>query len=652
MALGLSADFGLIALSFLRKYDQANHNPAKSVGEFAAFERTLTACFLEGKVLEPPVGEGNRFITHTVRKTIHRRCVFRAGSEQIAALGKCSDADLAELNARQQLVVENCLERVRTELHTCGIRVNLQCFDLDRVRLAFAGGGAGDSGMRNKMLRAIEALAARLPCDAAKARQDYLDAVGYVLSAHTKLSEAGAAAVDERLAWGEVLLAEDPSSICAGRTAPFKVLGKLLHFFFSIEDGECQVERDLAVVKDASLQHLGALNSTIGQQAIFKQDPEGPQQRSDLITANNQPTAILLDWGRLWRQVFGARQGLVCGGRRNFAAAEARVRSGGSWLTPPLGADAPKSFAQIHREALTAAAAAGAACKMKPLAPLCKRLSFMQKGDSRHHAALRASPHWNEAQERFLKLTVKKAAADPNAIPKKTRRAAGAAAPTLGSVTQVALLQAHGSREGVPAGIALVTHAGACRAAHLVIITKLTDFFDEVSPAALVHFTYIIGRRPRKPPPLPPLTHPPIPPTLLSHLLPTATTSDRAAGLGKPCASVKAWEFAGRRPKHVQDIIFHEAACVKSKDRFLLQLVAQTPAALGNALRHVCDAAGAASKWRVVDVGGDPLAGQRIGEKTVCVDASFGVWLRGQRRVHNTLGARVWTGAGLRLGKL
>jgi hypothetical protein len=503
MALGLSADFGLIALAFLRKYDQANHNPAKSVGEFAEFERTLTACFLEGKVLEPPVGEGNRFITHTVRKIIHRRCVFRAGSEQIAALGKCSDADVAELNARQRLVVENCLERVRTELHTCGIRANLQCFDLERGRVAFAGGGAGDSGMRNTMLRAIEALAARLPCDVAKARQDYLDAVGYVLSAHTRLSAAGAAAVDERLAWGEVLLAEDPSTICAGRTAPFNALGKLLRFFFSIEDGECQVERDLAVVKDASLQHLGALNSTIGQQAIFKQDPAGPQQRSDLITATNQPTAILLDWGRLWRQVFGARLGLVCGGRKNFAAAETRVRSGGRWLTPPLGADAPKTFAQIHREALTAAAAAGAACEKPPMAPLCKRVSFGQKKESRHHAALRASPHWNEAQENFLQLTVRKAAADPSGIPKKTVRAAGAAAPTLGRVTQVALLQPNGSREGVPDGIALVTHAAACRDAHLVIITKLTDFFDEASPASLVHFTYVIGRRPRQPPFLP-----------------------------------------------------------------------------------------------------------------------------------------------------
>jgi hypothetical protein len=142
------------------------------------------------------------------------------------------------------------------------------------------------------MLRAIEALAARLPCDVAKARQDYLDAVGYVLSAHTRLSAAGAAAVDERLAWGEVLLAEDPSTICAGRTAPFNALGKLLRFFFSIEDGECQVERDLAVVKDASLQHLGALNSTIGQQAIFKQDPAGPQQRSDLITATNHSLGL------------------------------------------------------------------------------------------------------------------------------------------------------------------------------------------------------------------------------------------------------------------------------------------------------------------------------------------------------------------------
>ena len=84
--------------------------------------------------------------------------------------------------------------------------------------------------MRNKMMRAIEALAARLPCDVARALQDYLDAVGYVLAAHTTLTAAGASAVDERLAWEEVLLAEDPSIICAGRTAPFKVLGKLLHF--------------------------------------------------------------------------------------------------------------------------------------------------------------------------------------------------------------------------------------------------------------------------------------------------------------------------------------------------------------------------------------------------------------------------------------
>ena len=152
-----------------------------------------------------------------------------------------------------------------------------------------------------------------------------------------------------------------------------------------------------------------------------------PKVQSDLMV-DGKPAEVLLEWGRLWRQTYQARAGI--GAKRNFKAAAARLRDGQSWRKPEDSRGNVSSFKVLKGRVLQAAAAT-AATSQTPLAkPLRQSLSFLkrtQKGvfGSALHASMRASSYWNDQQERFLRLTVRKSALAPDHVPKATvRRAA------------------------------------------------------------------------------------------------------------------------------------------------------------------------------------------------------------------------------------
>ena len=127
---------------------------------------------------------------------------------------------------------------------------------------------------------------------------------------------------------------------------------------------------------------------------------------------------------------------------------------------------------------------------------------------------------------------------------------------------------------------------------------------------------------------------------------------NRRHGLGKPVVGLSSLAAAGGKLRRLDKgtlkgtVTFNQAAIKREKTAIVLEPASDPE--LAAALRHVCGAAG--SKWRVVEPtqGSVPAAG----EKVVRVGASFAAWLQGQRRVRNSLGPRVWTADGDRIGGL
>ena len=111
---GVSADWGIITVAFLRAFDCKNHDIANSQAEMERFLETMDACFVQGGVFCPvplpaarpacggcrdqpvavrdqpvAVAEGG-FITERVRKQMRHRCVFHCGNKPHVVWGSAS----------------------------------------------------------------------------------------------------------------------------------------------------------------------------------------------------------------------------------------------------------------------------------------------------------------------------------------------------------------------------------------------------------------------------------------------------------------------------------------------------------------------------------------------------------------------------------
>ena len=106
---------------------------------------------------------------------------------------------------------------------------------------------------------------------------------------------------------------------------------RLIRFYLSIEDGECQVERDLGVLSKFSAAHKNGQNELDDDLMLLKDDTiDGADiwisgQSTELGQASNSSRLGCKGrrWAELWRQVYGARLGIY-----NRKATEAKTKGG------------------------------------------------------------------------------------------------------------------------------------------------------------------------------------------------------------------------------------------------------------------------------------------------------------------------------------
>ena len=492
---GVSADWGIITVAFLRAFDCKKHDIANSQAEMERFLETMDACFVQGGVFCPvplptpaaaassrssdqpvAVAEGG-FITERVRKQMRHRCVFHCGNKPQVVWGECKPAEVEDIHRRVRVAAQACKERVIAEFR--GLRMAWSVLRLERLEdLVNRPTPEKQQRMRND----IHMLATAFKLDVKILLREFAEVSKKALCHYAACgANRHDAHFENKTVWSLFL---DPDFIDKNfpeRPAPFSELPTFLRIYIGLLDGEAQVERDLGGMRNLLDVHSGPIaDETLDNVFILRLS--GPANPNDIATPARGggllPSAFTRECASLWRELHGARvncapgdrtgkkrgrqaNGFSLGVRGRVLAAAARMRQTSS--TYPK--EHPTAYGLPAKAFKTAAAPAD------------------------------RSPYWNEKFAKFSKLSKRKAIDNVRPIPSARlmllRRAGKLSQPVAAST--VAFLP--------PASQACVDHVRvvigyhACKTAHLVILDTI-DRLHQVVPVDetwVIALLYIVG---------------------------------------------------------------------------------------------------------------------------------------------------------------
>ena len=506
-ACGISADWGLISIEFLRLFDRMNHDIANSKDEMQDFCETITACFIEGRIfsgvsVEPACGGADRkkamFITERVRKQTLAKCVFHCGSKQQIVWGAIGEADLKDLSMRARVQAETTLTRVRAEL--AGLRQDYSCFAVRRVAVVFAPNAAAANAMKAALLASVRALGRAFVLDVRVLQLEYVDALPVVnalwQAALISDSTTKEKWFDNRRIWNRLLDNRFVGKHFPSRAAPFTVLLELIRIWGSVLDGECQVERDLGQMRAFLDESSNVGDDALEDLLLLKLN--GPQEPEEVATraacgAVCRPTPFTNRCVALWRATYGQRYGLDKRLRKPRATGQGAV------------ARKKLSFTEAKRAVLRAAASARASAKRRRLDPSTRTAYGVTAGFFMASPLEKKerTPAWNDALKKFdeqsKRMRVKNMLGrmGRSAMPKWKARPAFVAASNLTYVRSLAYLPARDQAAcgAVPVGYEERSGVQRCRYAHMVLFDSLERLDADVAEEEwVVHLLYIVAK--------------------------------------------------------------------------------------------------------------------------------------------------------------
>jgi len=326
VALGVSADWGLVTQAFLRLFDKNAHDIAKTQSEIQAFKDAMRILFAEGAVFSsrstqagatlcevPAIGGyfGSKgvkpeFVTQQVEKTLGSKLVFSCGDEQVLLGGLPREEEVKEIVDRLKFITEHVIDRVDAEL---GHLERFCCFDIDRLRAASS---CNDQGQAKQLLRRhLRDIAKDVGVDGSAAAREYRDITPLLLEltspgrplATASNSQMWAALLDDNIMPSHMPQAERPT---------VQALNVLIRFYISIEDGECVVERDLGTLTSITHAHKNGGGALADDAMMAKSDED--LSAADIWKVSEMDDTERLGptgrrWAALWRALYGARLG-------------------------------------------------------------------------------------------------------------------------------------------------------------------------------------------------------------------------------------------------------------------------------------------------------------------------------------------------------
>ena len=280
-ATGVSADWGIICCWFLRLFDVASHDIAKSRAEIDCMIETLDAVFLEGRVFRQVLGAAPGaaparraeiieehepvpnvrtdqgvevgFITGKVMRNMRHKYVFRAGGVPVLLWGEPPSTYIDDLLARVQNIASLTKERLIADFPRNDIRSAMAMFDRRTIVRGY--GPQPLARVRSRLLHGVRTVAALLGCEEATAVLQYNSVLPFMLERMAPGQPL--AEVSNQAAWASLLSDETWAEACPRATlAASGALRKLIRFYISIEDGECTVERDLGELRALRQAHM------------------------------------------------------------------------------------------------------------------------------------------------------------------------------------------------------------------------------------------------------------------------------------------------------------------------------------------------------------------------------------------------------------
>jgi len=390
-AIGVSADWGIVCTWFLRLFDEAYHDIAKSRSEIDCMLETLDAVFVKGRVFQDlvcaapgavaqtqgPMAEplpqlpaaGGRdevgFITAKVLRNLRKKYVFYAGGTPVLLWGEPQEAVKRDLLERLQNVSSLTKQRLQADSPRDDARSALAMFDRRLVLKGF--GPQPVTEVRKSMLRGVARLASLVGVEQTSATLQYNGVLPYMIAQSGPNQPL--AGLSNQAAWALLLDDDVWEKACPKRLLSASgALRAIIRLYISIEDGECTVERDLGEFREAKMVHRTVNMDFHDDMLMMKLN--GPKTlaefEGDEADSCSQLTPFSRECASLWRELYGVRFGHYNAKATLAAQEKAKQKPGFRKTVGGVLAAARFAVAESRRVAARRAHAASGAGQASP----------------------------------------------------------------------------------------------------------------------------------------------------------------------------------------------------------------------------------------------------------------------------------------------
>ena len=511
---GVSADWGLICLRFLRLFDRLDHDISNSEDEMADFFQTVDGCFIQGGVFRnfkrkdqpeehadrnasPPANGPDLFITERVRRQTRHKCVFHVGDRDQLVWGPIQPKDVEDLSRSLATAAKAMKNRVGAKL--AGVRRHFSCFALRRLDRIDKATGEQKEQLRFKILDSVRELGRIFNIDTRILVYEFKEVSGEALRLYkAELAKQPAApadgteedtmSFDNRIVWRRFFDQDYIQKAFKARVSPFTALQTLLRIYMSVLDGESQVERDLGTMRSFFKTMKGRCNEDLLNDLLILK-LSGPQ------TAEEARGAFAQQCAELWLKHMG-NHGLHSRPRaqRQPAAQRRKIKKHSfAEAKRSVFRAAARAKTPGHHDEQTAFGVKAGVLDMdkRPLDPACANRAPLDDCVNLKKFE-KQSKDYKALNERMCK-------AGRDGIP--VFRASNSTKPAtlldFVHITKLAYLPQHDAAANGPIAAGYTQSLGlhACKTAEMVIVDKWERLHEEyASPAWVIHLCYIVAR--------------------------------------------------------------------------------------------------------------------------------------------------------------
>ena len=191
----------------------------------------------------------------------------------------------------------------------------MQWYDIDKTKIAFDPNPPEEmmelkEQMRSRVFHGIRCVAKALKVDDALAFQEYVHIALYLIKAASGATADGKQRYT-KIGFYEMLKPDGPKKVLAkirnATISTVQVLLVTIAFYLSIEDGECNVARDLALVRSIAQVGIGYQEIQLYQDSLLILSSH--YQEIDVVKECDGMmclTDLSRAWATLWREIYGA----------------------------------------------------------------------------------------------------------------------------------------------------------------------------------------------------------------------------------------------------------------------------------------------------------------------------------------------------------